>query len=520
MALDPVAILLERLLAKGGPWPPPREVRVWSHVTLGRAFLESDRDKLRKRAAWTDQSKPYKVDPLPERMADARADFLWGEEPNIAPAHPSDEDRLKELVEGNGDLVGDFHSAERDVAGEGQKWWRIYVDRDVAEVPLLEWHSRDTVIPLFIGRRLMAVALVTVLEGAGRAGARTAIYRHLEVHVDGAVVHVLLRGSAKRLGQEVPLDEHDETAELLDGELGPNGRVAWAHGLPMLMGRIPNRRRRGSTRLEPVSDFSSVEDFLLDLNESVTIGSTNMRLTAKKRAIMPQSAAQQATPRAGIGAGIDLIDRGDGSMVPADGRSMVDLGEDVFIVDPMDAELGRDAPAPFRILEYSFDAEPLIAWRAELVEGALTRVGLTPQWVGVNARNAEGYAVSGTALRFKLVPTTNAGRRWARPWDGADGTGRILSLMAQVDALPEEDGGFGADWTSPDEPMIVERANPLPTDEVEEAQVESTLVNARVRSRRQSIKAQHPDWTDEQVDSELELIEADTPAAPVIPGLA
>lgn len=503
MALDPVDLLLEELIAGRGSWPPRSELRVRESVRTYRAFLDSDREALKDVAGWTGD-RDYKVDPLGPLIADAWADHLFGEDVSVEPATPGDEKALDDLLEGNGDLTGDLHAAERDVVGEGERWWRVYADRDIADVPLLEWHGRDEVIPLYLGRRLLAVALVTELPKRG--GRSTAVYRHFEIHVDGMVEHVLFRGTPAKIGTTVPLEEHPDLLELAAGLTGTGleGR-RWVHGLPMLMGRITNGRRIDRKLAAGVSDFRRIEDFLLDLNEAATIGAENARLTAKRRVVVPEESLRPAAPT--------LTDRGDGILVPSatNGRGQFDAGEDVLVVSKLDAELGSGVDGTFKVLEYSFDAEALIAYKRDLVETALTRVGITPQYVGVITGQGDGLALSGTALRFRLIPTVKAGGGKARPWD--DALPQIIALMARLDALPEADGGFGRPWADPTTPPSVERANPIPVDEVEEAGVDATYVGAGLRSRETSVRRQHPDWSDQQVTDELKRIKDEQPTS-------
>lgn len=500
--MDPIEELLD-LLVDGASWPPRRFARRIEHVRLMRALLETDREALKVIADWP-ADRNYKVDGLPSLIADAWADHLWGEDPDIRPADDADEEELTRILEGNGDLVGDLHHAERIVSGEGEAWGRIYRDDDVADVPLLEWHEADVVFPLYIGGRLMAAALLTELE---RTSPRSpVVWRHFEIHAEGVVEHVLFKGTRGRIGKTVPLTEHQETAPLASWlRIEDNERAVWTHGLPMLMFRITNGRKRVK-RLGNigVSDFYSILDDLLDLNEAKTIAGENVRLTAKRRVVVPEDAVNASSP--------ELVDRGDGTFNVAP-RHKFDAGEDVLTVPALDAELGRSAPSPFTVLEYSFDAEPLLAHKRDLVESAVTRAGLTPQAIGVVTGQGDGYAVSGTALRLRLIPQTRAGRGKARPWD--DTLPVALSLLQQVDALPTDDGGFGraSDWTDPAGIPSVERANALPRDEVEEATVEATLVGAGVRSIRSSVEAQHPDWTDAQVDDEVQAIKDERPAA-------
>ena len=500
MSLDPVDELLKRL-AKGGEWPPKSEAKTWADVLAWRAFLESDRDALKRVAGWESKDREYKIDPLPERIADAWSDHLFGEEITIKAAVDADEDALGEILEVN-DITDDFRAAERDIVAEGEGWWRIYVDRDVDDVPLLEWHSRATVAPFYIGKKLLAVALITQLEGVGRAPSKSTIHRHLEIHVDGAVEHVLFRGTKNRLGQTVPLDDHPETQPLATilGDGRQQGAI-WKHGLPMLMGRIINKRGR-NPRLG-VSEYDGIKDYLLELNEAVTIGGENMRLTAKKRITAPLTSTA-LRPTTG-----PLVDNGEGQLVPLDGKPAFAADEDVLLTDPTDNELGRDS-TPFKVLEYSYDAQALILHKRDLVESAVTRIGLTPQWIGVRVEG-EGLAVSGTSLRLRLVPTDKAGRGKGRPWDKE--APRIIGLMQRLHAMPESEGGFGRPWSNPDELPSVKRANPLPTDEVEQASVESTLVTAGARSIATSVRNQHPEWTDQQVLDEVDAIKKDRPSA-------
>lgn len=499
--MDPVELLLDELV-DGGAWPPARYAKRIAHIRTMRAFLESDREALRVIADWP-KDRGYKVDALPGLIADAWADHLWGEDPVITPANERDTSALEFVLEGNGDLTGDLHAAERIVAGEGERWWRVYVDEEVADVPLLEWHDADLVFPLYLGRRLLAVALLTELPRRPRE--RAAVYRHFEIHYEGAVEHVLFRGTRGKIGATVPLDSHPDLADLALTLAGAGDRQVWAHGLQMLMGRITNGRKRIRALGElGVSDFYVITDDLLDLNEAKSIAGENVRLTAKRRVVVPEDSVAPAPP--------ELVDRGDGTFdrVPRAGR--FDAGEDVLVVSKLDAELGRGSDAPFKVLEYSFDAEPLLAHKRDLVESALTRTGLTPQSVGVSTGNGDGFAVSGTALRLRLIPETKAGRGKARPWD--DELPVTLSRLAEVDALAVDAGGFGRSWVDAGGIPAVERSTSLPHDDVEDATVESTLVGAGVRSIETSVRAQHPDWTDKQVGDELDRIKADKAAAP------
>ena len=249
----------------------------------------------------------------------------------------------------------------------------------------------------------------------------------------------------------------------------------------MLAGRIPNKL--GRDHQLGVSDYDRIEDWLLALNETASIGQGNVRLTMRQRMVVPASA---------------LDEEGE-----------IDLAENVLVAEALHREVGRDEKGgPYTVLSFEFRAGEHIAWYRHLVETAASRAGLTAQFVG--GWGAEGRAETGTALRVRLIPTTSAGSAKARPWDGK--ARHFLALLQQLDARRRKEA-----WTEPTAAPAFERADPLPEDETEEVERESRAVTARIRSRRTSIAAQHPDWDEERIDAELEAIRSDeqTSAVPI-----
>lgn len=495
--------LLNRITRQGGgKWPPQGEDKVHKTLRTFRALRESDRRLIKIMCGWPLEGRELHLDPLSERIAEAWATFLWGADPEITSAKDSDQVLFDDLVEAS-ELPSELFRGEDICASEGEVWWRIYVDLRAADHPLVEFRTRDDVVPLWQGRKLLAVAVVDTLEeGGGRGSNQHTVWRHLEVHTDGRLENVLYRGTKSTLGQLRPLADHPETADLED---------VWSHELPgKLAGRIPNKLGR-DPRLGR-STFHGIKDHLLDLNEAATIGHENMRLTAKRRVVVPAGAITPRRPPDGS----DLVDRGDGVLVPnAATFSGFDAGEDVLVADPLDREMGREA-SPFKVLEYSFDAAALIAWQRHTAELALTRIGLTPDWLGVVTEQGWGLASTGTALRMRLVPTTMAGNAIARPWDAQ--VPQILGLLALIDQMPQPRGGFGRTWSDPSPPAVV-RQDALPEDPTEEDSRHAANVTAGIESRRTAIEARHPQWDDKRVDLELKNIDGDKPApAPITIG--
>jgi hypothetical protein len=462
------------------------------------AFRESDRSALKILTNWP-ADRDLIVDPLAERIAEAFADFLFGEDPVISvpdikgKAAPKkadkpkddgddggdepgdieadagedsgtrstepgqddasdDQERLNDIIDEN-NLASELHEAEKICCSEGEVWWRVYKDSLQSDHPVIDWHSRSHVRPLWRGRRLVAAAFVSDIW-AEKVEEELVTYKYVEIQTEGYTRSLLYRGLGLNLGVSIPLSERPETASLRD---------EWQHDLGMMCGRIVNRL--GRDRRKGTSDYEGIRDLLMSLNEATTIGHENARLTLKKRL---------AVPREALG---------------ADGK--------------FDAELGKsNGTGKFAVLEYSFDAEALITYKNDLSSIILTRVGLARQLTDPN--QADGSDASGTALRVRLIPTTMAAKGKMRSWN--DNLPTALMKAQQLDDLDEQRGGFGRPWKNPAEPPTVELGDPLPVDRTEETQRHAVAVQGEFMSRFLAIKEEHPEWDDKEINEELDRI--------------
>jgi hypothetical protein len=524
---------LQALIEAGrDQWPLPQEVGVLHQLNLWAAFRESNRRTLRHLHPDWHQDRRYVVDPLPERVADAFADLIFGADPEIVTADqrsirerreqaaedpnadPSgvedspDQQLLDDAVEEN-NLPSELQEAAALCVGEGEVWWRIYVDRDAYEYPVVEWHSRRNVIPLYRGRKVLACAFVSELgslaadapqvrvgDDEDPAGTRMwvqsetsvaeddTVFRYVEIQTTGLTRNLLYKGNRTSLGEPVALATRDETAELPD---------EWPHDLDvMLAGRVTN----GTAGRLGRSQYAGVKDLLFALNESASIGEHNARLTLRQRMIMPATAAQ---PRS---LGVDDEGR------PA-ARAEVQL-DDVYLVDS-DDELGTGPATQPKVLEYSFDAAALSLYTGDLTDRILTRCRVAPQLVG---RATEG-AQTGPALRARLLDSILASNGKARAWD--DAMPRMLRALQLVMVLPEEQGGHGYQMVDADTPPAFERSSTLPEDEDAMVTRLAVEVNGEFLSRRTALEERHPDWEPGRVQDEMDRIEQERSlAAPAL----
>ena len=437
-----------------------RDLRKWI------ALREGDRDALRRLVNW-DADRAYKHDPLAHKISKAFADFLYGENPEITATATEDNDLLSNIVREN-DLVNELHRGVEVFSSEGEVWWRIYTDPDQAEVPLLEWHSRTVVQPLWRGRKLAAVAFIYDVERQDDK-----VVRYIQYHEDGRVVNALYENSRPEQNsdpapEDVPAWDQWVVGTPLDLQQNSYTKgleEEWDHDQGMLAGRLINNAPK--TRKLGKSDYDGVEDLLLDLNEAHTIDAENFRLAGKKRAVMDKKYRDQAGNASG--------------------------GEEILWADE-DTDEMEEGKQVFKILEYSYNGSESVARKEDLERTILTRVGIARQFVDANS--AEGFAPSGTALRVRLIPTTLAATGKAREFD--DRVPRIIRLMQRVDALEEGKGGFGRTWKNSDGLPSVKRSSILPEDDTESAQRHQTLMTSELESVEQAILEMHPDWSVEQ----------------------
>lgn len=457
--------LVDRL-ERARRWPLAGEADVIDQLVRWIAFRENDRDILRKEAGWDSVTERYMVDPLPERLSGAFGALLFGRAPTIKTASEDDQERMDEIIRENR-LHSRMRNAEHKCSSEGEVWWRIVADPVRHPVPMVTWHSRLDVIPHFVNQQLRAVGFISALDDP--AGDEGVVYRHFEIHDADAIVNVLFRGTLSTLGDRVDLEAHDETENLAE---------EWVHDLGMMAGRVINVESDDPELGK--SDYDGIEDWFLELNECLSTGKKNRALTALQRAYGPRSAVDES------------------GTLPA-GRN--------FLAADDDGTWGENGPGDkFGVLEFAFDAQALITWTNHVAATALSRRGITPQFTG-QATDAEGFAQSGTALRMRLIPSTNEGDLRGGQWNDEGDT--ILLRLQQVDALQDEDHGFGTPWSQPDDAPAFSLGDPLPVDEIEDSMRIGTLRGADAISIRQAVAERNPEWDEAQVDEEVDRIKED-----------
>jgi|GEM_PF-5333547 len=441
-------------------WPPAGAAARWEEIAFFEKLRDSDEDGLRQYASvkW---DAPYIVNPLPGLVSRASANLLFGEPARITPGDEADADNLNALTAAN-ELDSELVRAAVIASSEGEVWGRVIVQPNLLDHPIIEWVSAGQVIPHFTGRFVLGVTFVT----EWRTGA-VEVYRLLETYEAGAISNNLFRGTATSIGTKVALDGFPPTTGRPDTQLTGIDQP--------LVAFIPNSL--GGDPARGVSDYRGLEERFLALNTAVTIGQQNLKLAGRKRALV------------------------DAEYLDSRGR-LVD-GDDVYVRQSKDQLMG-EASKPVQMLEYTFDSAPVTAWVDHLIDSSLVYAGVAPQSVG---RNADGGAVSGTALKLKmshsLMEAAGKGRYFDR------GISRLLHFAALLDSRPTTQGGFGRAWAAPDLLPSIERGDGLLRDDREAAEIVAKLVGSETISSEEAVRWWRPEWTPAQVDEEVARIKAD-----------
>lgn len=403
-------------------WPPPdiapytRDARAWS------AWWSGDPDKLTqtttgggttgRRTFWgrrnqgSDATKATRHlhATLAADIASTSADLLFGEFPTLTiPNDAAQADaalaqaRLEELSDTIG-LPNRLLEGAEACAATGGVYLRPMWDTDVADHPLLTVVGADQAVPDFRFGVLTAVTFHEVVHED-----RTEIWRHLERHEPGVILHGLYVGDTSHLGRRVPLTAHPATAgleEAVTDHVAVVGRRLLVQYVPNV---LPNRKH---PRL-PIgrSDYAGSEGFLDALDETWTSWMRDLRL-GQARMFVPDEfmtpmgagpfGTTRAAPQPGAPSGFDV----DTELLA--GLNIADLSQ-------VSGEVIKPVQFKIRVEEHQTTC-------LTLTDAIVSAAGYAPTTFGLGI---DGQAESGTARRIREAKTWRTQARKQRYWEPA-----------------------------------------------------------------------------------------------------
>jgi len=423
--------------------------------------------------------------PAPADIASLSSDLLFSRAPRIA--YGKDDrvgklqaDRLEQI------MASDESHAAMQEGGEyasafGASAMVLRWDEETADHVWWEPVAADVTIPEFRLGRLTALNCWSEF----RDGNSGQVYRHVERIEVGAIFHTLYLGTDTNLGRIVPLADRPETvqyASLVNADSAiPTGinvlTAEWWRNMP-----AKDWRKKGVLAEAGRSDYTGGTKGLFDaLDEAWSSWMRDLRL-GKARLVLP-AAYLQSNGR-GQGASFDT-DQELFSPLQLPGSATQKTGEAL-----------EQVQFDIRVTEHEQTTQAL--YRRILASagyGELDRETTTATDRTATEVNAQSQSKDRTRDRKVL---------YARP---------ALASLARKAMLLDGvifSGKGGGDLPTPEvtfPPATV--VNPL-----QSAQTIGLLRAAKVQSLEVSIKMQHPEWSQDDVNDELARLAKETPPAP------
>lgn len=412
--------------------------------------------------------------PLAGNLARLSAELLLATPPSINLANDNDSkagDRLDQIVNQPQFRATLLDGAEIGAALGGTAF-TIAWDSSLADMPWIQAAGADLVIPEHRAGRLSALTMWTEYPVDNSA----VVYRHLEQHVPGYILHGLYRGTTTNLGRLVPLTEHPETAHLADlTQLEVGGQPAIPTGTQKLTAvYIPNAaakdwRRDGVLKDLGRSDFEGIDGMLDALDETWSSWMRDIRL-AKARLVVPEGTLDKA-----------------GAFDP-------------------DREIYQQLNLPPNMIGNTAISAQQFAIRTQ--EHADTASALSAQIVlaaGYSLSDLDQYSSSAqtaTEVTDRRSQSERTRDRKGLAWQA--GLSSLSQALMEVDAAVYP--GKGGQPIDPPSVEFTQQATPDPT---QMAQTISFLRSAQVLSTETAVRMANPDWTDQQVEAELDRLGAE-----------
>ena len=413
--------------------------------------------------------------PLAADIATASADLLFSEPPQFLLMGGNDAaDKRVDEVLNAGTMHAAMLEAAEIAAALGGGWLRLVWDTDVTDHVMVDAVSADAAIGEWRWGLLQAVTFFTeyATDTQGK------VLRHLERHEPGRVLHGLYEGDRDKLGRTIPLADHPSTepyAELVDAD------GAIATGVKTLTASYvanmrPQRRWRKIDALRELgrSDFDGVEALMDALDETYTSWMRDIRL-GKARLIVPE---------------FMLKDLGKGKGAAFDEDQEIYAALNIAPVES--ATFSQVTPHQFdiRVDDHRDTA-------AALVDEILRTAGYSPSTFGAGE---EGGVATATEVVSRERQSARTRDKKSRYWSQALDT--LLTTWLELDAHVFSTGATGV--------VTTQWPEAVQADPESLARTVNTLRQAQAASTHTLVAMLHPDWNEEAIKAETDLVMAES----------
>ncbi|NMM84304.1 hypothetical protein B2J88_08015 [Rhodococcus sp. SRB_17] len=362
----------------------------------------------------------------------------------------------------------DLFAAAESCSALGGNFQRIVWDQELADHPWIDFVDADRAIPEYRWGRLVAVTFWSELDGSDDR----VVWRHLERHEPGKIVHQLFQGTSRDLGKLMALPDHPATEGITvtaDDYIETGTDRLTAGYVPNV---LPNPEWRHDPKLKYLgrSDLSS--DVIPLFHALDEVKSSEMRDFRIGKARMFASDSL-----------LTNLGAGQGQMLPEDQEVFTRVGNGIGSDGNLEAMFQFHQPL-IRVAEHSQGAE-------NIIREILRRVGYSPLSFGMADEVAQ-TATEATGKQ-KLTVTTTLGK--ARHWGAS--LGPLATTLLHVDA-------HLFSGTKPTEDVEIEWPPFARDSDLERAMTVQALSIAGAMSTRSKVayvnQDKDADWIDEEVD--------------------
>lgn len=492
------------------PWPLPEYRVALDQISKDDAILHGDLSRLRAMVApsttpvmhpaqfnggllgasaraW--YGRPHKRDNGSARIDYHLpvADALVLESTNLLAAKPptitldeTDIDNTKAWEALGGLTSSDLFAAEwweamRETSAHGWVYGRLVWDLTASDKPWVEWVDADKGIADFRYGRLSSITFWDVYHKNDRE-----VYRLFQRHTPGRIDYRLYQGSHNNVGWPVPVTDIPETAHLADLIDNNSGVDTGIDELTAVIIRNIDRnhtwRHHPTLRYYGVSDVAKGGDIWLTIDQTWT-DLQHERLAGRARLMVSELMLNTGAPGQG---------------------GYFDMWRDIFPLAPTGTV---DSDSTIEPVQFDIRAQEYLQILDAAHRRAVDAVGLSPITVGMDAQASGDMTATEIRARSHRTISTHGGKaRQARA-----GLSALITAWLKLDASLNN-------YTPPSRPVDVALIEPVEDTPLDTATRMQTLRAAQLASIDWAVRELHPEWTLDQVETEIDRIKAEARA--------
>lgn len=400
--------------------------------------------------------------PVANDIAETSSAFLFGETPLIR--FSSGSEAMKEAQSTLDKMLTDSGFYQKLVEGAevasaiGGVYMKVAWDSEVSEYPIPVIAQCEQAFPTFKFGKLVKVTLVYEVSNDG-----STVFRLAETISKGKIENVLYRGSADNLGSIADLGECEATKDM-------QPTVDTADVMTCFF--IPNMLPNKLNRLSPMgrSDYQGQETLMDALDEVFSAWMVDVQI-ARGKIHVPSGYVKE---------------------IGANGKTKFNI--DTMMYEELDVD-PTAMTDPVKATQFEIRAEQFEKTCLNLLDRIITSAGYSPQSFGLNIA---GRAESGTALNVRERKSFSTTSKKQSYWEPAI-KGIVKTMCVIYNTF------LGGKLVN-DLEVNVEFMDSVSNNLTEVSNSVKTLSDAKALSTDTKIRMVHPEWTDEQVQEEVERI--------------